>query len=344
MFAEISIIANKIRLILSTEIEPALTEKPRHKPMTTQLIPIAESALVADQLSQLVTAFYDGLGTNTLRAYQQGLADFAAFVGAADVEQAAHILLAKGHGPANHLALGYRANLVERDLSASTIKGRLAAVLSLTKLARTIGLIDWTLEARNVKTRAYRDTRGPGVDGFRALLAHLALRDDEKSLRDRAIIRLLFERALRRNDVASLDVAHLDLDAGTVSILGKGNSERETLTLPDPTRRAITEWLAIRGTAPGPLFPNLDRAKKGSGRLTGAGIWALVTASGKATGQTVRPHGLRHAAITTALDMTRGDVRAVQRFSRHAKVDTLLVYDDSRRDLGGAVAKLVAGD
>jgi integrase/recombinase XerC len=234
--------------------------------------------------------------------------------------------------------------LVERDLSASTIKGRLAAVLSLTKLARTIGLIDWTLEARNVKTRAYRDTRGPGVDGFRALLAHLALRDDEKSLRDRAIIRLLFERALRRNDVASLDVAHLDLDAGTVSILGKGNSERETLTLPDPTRRAITEWLAIRGTAPGPLFPNLDRAKKGSGRLTGAGIWALVTASGKATGQTVRPHGLRHAAITTALDMTRGDVRAVQRFSRHAKVDTLLVYDDSRRDLGGAVAKLVAGD
>jgi integrase/recombinase XerC len=39
---------------------------------------------------------------------------------------------------------------------------------------------------------------------------------------------------------------------------------------------------------------------------------------------------------------THGDVRAVQRFSRHAKVDTVLVYDDARRDLGGDVAKLVA--
>jgi integrase/recombinase XerC len=76
--------------------------------------------------------------------------------------------------------------------------------------------------------------------------------------------------------------------------------------------------------------------------LTGAGIWAIVTTLGEATGQTVRPHGLRHAAITTALDATRGDVRAVQKFSRHAKVDTVLVYDDARRDIGGDVAKLVA--
>jgi integrase/recombinase XerC len=113
--------------------------------------------------------------------------------------------------------------------------------------------------------------------------------------------------------------------------------------LPEPTRRALADWLAIRGEEPGPLFTNVDRARKGDGRLTGAGIWAIVTALGEATGQTVRPHGLRHAAITKALDATSGDVRAVQRFSRHAKVDTVLVYDDARRDLGGEVAKLVAG-
>ena len=53
-------------------------------------------------------------------------------------------------------------------------------------------------------------------------------------------------------------------------------------------------------------------------------------------------HGLRHAAITTGLDLSGGDVRAVQRFSRHRNLATLMIYDDNRQDLGGKVARLVA--
>ena len=55
-----------------------------------------------------------------------------------------------------------------------------------------------------------------------------------------------------------------------------------------------------------------------------------------------RPHGLRHAAITAALDATNGDVRRVQRFSRHADARTLLIYDDARSDMGGEIAALIA--
>jgi integrase/recombinase XerC len=316
--------------------------------MTTDLIIDAESRatgiLIADdKLRRLHDDFFAGLKPNTLRTYRQALADFATFVGAADGREAAGMLLSRGHGEANHLALAYRAGMVERDLSANTINNRLAALRSLVKLARTLGLIGWTIDVGSVKAKPYRDTAGCGADGYRRLLAHLDGRGDPKTIRDRAIVRLLFERALRRGEVASLDVEHLDLDAGTISVIGKGSTERDSLTLPEPTRRALAEWLAIRGTAPGPLFTNLDRARKGTGRLTGAGIWAIVTTLGETTGQTVRPHGLRHAAITTALDATRGDVRAVQKFSRHAKVDTVLVYDDARRDIGGDVAKLVAG-
>jgi integrase/recombinase XerC len=204
----------------------------------------------------------------------------------------------------------------------------------LGKLARTLGMIGWAIDVGNVKPRPYRDTAGCGAAGYRRLLEHLDRRGDPKAIRDRAIVRLLFERALRRNEVASLDVAHVDFDAATVSVQGNGHTDRETLTLSEPTQQALSDWLAIRGTAPGPLFINLDRARKGTGRLTGAGIWAIVSALGEATGQTVRPHGLRHAAITKALDATGGDVRAVQRFSRHAKVDTVLVCDDARHDLG----------
>ncbi|HVT40002.1 MAG TPA: hypothetical protein VHE78_13215 [Gemmatimonadaceae bacterium] len=55
-------------------------------------------------------------------------------------------------------------------------------------------------------------------------------------------------------------------------------------------------------------------------------------------------HGLRHAAITHALDVCAGDVRKVQKFSRHRDLRTLTVYDDNRQDVAGEVAKLVAGE
>ena len=155
---------------------------------------------------------------------------------------------------------------------------------------------------------------------------------------------MLFERALRREEVARLDVAILDLPACTVSILGKGRREREMLTLAAPTCRALADWLAVRGTVPGPLFVNFDRARKGDGRLTGAGIWSIVTALGEATGQRVRPHGLRHAGITEAQYKTGGDVRRVRESSRHSDVATVLIYDDNRKDVAGEVARLVAGN
>ena len=43
-----------------------------------------------------------------------------------------------------------------------------------------------------------------------------------------------------------------------------------------------------------------------------------------------------------ALTQTSGDIRACQRFSRHVNANTLLLYDDERRDLGGEVAVKVA--
>jgi integrase/recombinase XerC len=57
-----------------------------------------------------------------------------------------------------------------------------------------------------------------------------------------------------------------------------------------------------------------------------------------------RPHGLRHEAITSALDATNGNVRAVQRFSGHSDLNTLTRYDDNRQDLGGQVAELLGDD
>ena len=56
------------------------------------------------------------------------------------------------------------------------------------------------------------------------------------------------------------------------------------------------------------------------------------------------PHGLRHQGITRALDLAGGDVRKVRQFSRHADINTLLRYDDNRRDEAGVIAGLLGDD
>jgi integrase/recombinase XerC len=210
------------------------------------------------------------------------------------------------------------------------------------KLARTLGMVPWSLELAGVKSAKYRETKGPGRVGFRAVLDLAEADSTAKGQRDRVVLRLLWDLALRREEVVSLDVSNVDLSAGTLSILGKGRRERETLTLPASTVAALRAWLAVRGTTPGPLVVNMDRNTKGE-RLTGAGLYHLVQTLGRRAGLTVRPHGLRHAAITEALEKTGGNVRAVQRFSRHRDLRTLTTYDDNRADLAGDVAALVAG-
>ena len=269
--------------------------------------------------------------------------DFATFLGVQSIDEAARLLLARGHGPANHLVLMYRAHLIERDLSAATVNARLAAVRSLVTLANTLGLVPWCLNVPGIKARAYRDTRGPGREGVRAILDGATTRKDVKGVRDVAIVRLLHDLGLRRAEVVALDVVDVNVDEGAIWILGKGRSEKDRLTLPEPTLRALRDWLTVRGEEPGPLFVNCDRAGKGR-RLTGRSVHRIVVAYGKGAGITARPHGLRHAAITEALNATGGDIRAVQRFSRHADVRTIQAYDDNRADLAGHVARLVANE
>jgi integrase/recombinase XerC len=174
------------------------------------------------------------------------------------------------------------------------------------------------------------------------MLESLAKRKDRKSMRDRALLRCLFDLGLRRAEVLRLDMEDLDMEAGTVAVLGKGRTDKIKLTLPQETRKALEVWISVRGDSPGPVFCSMNRAKPGEGRLTAIGLYGMVRELGRRLGFKVWPHGLRHAAITEALDLTGGNIRAVQRFSRHRDVRVLERYDDNRRDLGGEVAKQVA--
>ena len=66
------------------------------------------------------------------------------------------------------LALGYKAHLTGRGSPPATIARRLASLRSVVKLARTLGRVTWTIDIASPKAEAYRDTRGPGLEGWKA--------------------------------------------------------------------------------------------------------------------------------------------------------------------------------
>jgi integrase/recombinase XerC len=312
----------------------------------------------------LVESFLSSLTERTRRAYDGDLRSFASYVGVTSPAIAVSELLEHGPGSANLLALNYRTSMTERRLSPSTIARRLAALRSVVRLARTVGRITWTLDVRSPRAEAYRDTAGPGADGWKAMVS-LARENSllsrpqtarggmkrAKAARDHAILRLLHDLGLRREEVVELDLAHVDRAPEVhlptaVNVLGKGRLERERFTLAPRTAEALAAWLDNRGPVSGALFHPLDRTCYAAARLTGQSVALIVRRAGVDVGlpRSVTPHGLRHQAITAALDRTKGDVRRVQRFSRHKDVRTLLRYDDRRVDDRAAISELISED
>lgn len=293
--------------------------------------------------ASLIEAWLSRYKPTTQDTYRRELIAFAAWLGLSS-ERAVDVLLGGGPGNANSLALNYQRHLLDAGMSPSKANKALAALRSLVGAARFAGLLNppWSIELRTLPARAYRDTRGPGVAGFRAMLA-AAPAKPPRGPRDRAILWLLFGMALRRAEVASLDLRDYDADGATMAVLGKGQIERDHLPVSAEVGRAVDAWIEVRGEAPGPLFLNLDRAgKRGAaadGRLTMRAIDQLVRRYAARAGlRAYAPHALRHGGITFALDIT-GNLAAVSKFARHKNPRTTMIYADNLADEAGNVAR-----
>lgn len=275
---------------------------------------------------------------NTRRAYRGEIEAFARFVGRPAGEAAAAIL-ALDDSQAHTLVDAYRAHMLQKGMSGSSINRSMASLNSFVRSARRHGLTTLRLEAQSVKAERYRDTRGPGTGGVQKMLAVArAQYSPSKAARDVAILRLLFGLGLRRAELVACNLADLDRGGAVLSIIGKGESSKRGLSVPPAAMAALYEWIRHRGEHQGPLFCPVDRPRQ---RLTGSGVYYLVRDMGAQIGIKTRPHGVRHAAITAVLDATNGDMRKAQAFGRHASASTTVTYDDNRQDLSGSAARIL---
>lgn len=291
--------------------------------------------------STLVTGWLSSRNSpHTASAYKIALDMFAAHVKAKSADRAASHLLRMSRGEARHLVTEWRAAMLAAGAAPGSANLRVGAIRSLVIYAADLGWCGWTLKVPDLPGGPVRDTTGPSRANVLRLLSWIETRSGPLAARDTALVRMLYDLALRVGEACALDVGstRLDPERPTVQIRGKGRAGPETLSLPEPTRAALAAYAAARGPNEGPLFLSA-RGK----RLTTRAAHGVIGRLGRASGiGRVTPHGLRHSAITYALEVTGGDVARVAQFSRHRKVQTVMIYDDRRRASGAEIARLVA--
>jgi integrase/recombinase XerC len=297
-------------------------------------------------------AIWAGRTERTIRAYERDYRDFARFLEAPTPEEAIHRLSRLRAGPANALVLAYRVDQEQRGLKPATVARRLSALTAAVKIARTMGRVSWSLETPAPKVETTADLRGPGLAGFARMLdAVERSKPGPKHWRDRAILLMLWSLALRRSELAPLDLADVDLteDHERVAVIGKGRSAKAWLTLAPHASQALREWLVVRGTEPGALFYDVHgdafHGPRPRRRLSDRSVHRIVSLWGKRAHlkRPVRPHDIRHAAITECAKRTNGDAFMTQKFGRHRSPTTTARCIDATKDTFGRAARLVDG-
>jgi site-specific recombinase XerD len=149
--------------------------------------------------------------------------------------------------------------------------------------------------------------------------------DNNKILRDKAILELFFSTGLRLSELCSID-RDLDLSKDEFSIRGKGEKVR-VVFLSDSAKDAIRDYLKNRKDMDEPLFIQYSRNGAKGNRLTPRSIERIVKYYAIAAGisKKVTPHIIRHSFATDLLS-NGADIRSVQMMLGHANIATTQIY------------------
>lgn len=264
-----------------------------------------------------------GLSVHTVRAYAgdiRSLLDHAVRMGGstlADVDLA--------------VLRSWLARLRSQGAARTTLARRAAAARAFTAWCVRTGRAIADAGARLASPKAHRPLppvlKQQDATDLLDSMAEDADAGDPASLRDRAILELLYATGIRVGELTALNTESVDDTRGTVRVLGKGGKER-IVPYGDPAGRALRAWVdvgrpaLVREHSGRALFVGLR-----GGRLDPRAARAVVHHRLRAVpgAPDVGPHGLRHSAATHLLE-GGADLRSVQELLGHATLATTQIY------------------
>jgi integrase/recombinase XerD len=281
-----------------------------------------------------------GLADNTLKSYRRDLRRYAGFLLAAGVSELDQVTEAT----VTEFLMALREGDVDHPpLSASSAGRTVVAVRGFHKFAVRDGLalIDPSSGVRP-PTPAKRLPKALALGDVEAILAAAGEAGTALSVRDRALLEMLYGTGARISEAVGLDLDDVDLEEGTVLLRGKGSKER-IVPVGSYARDAVASYVAgarVDLTAAGKGTPALFLNARG-GRLSRQSAWTVIVRAADRAGVTaeVSPHTLRHSFATHLLE-GGADVRVVQELLGHASVTTTQIYTlvtvDSLREVYAA--------
>jgi integrase len=242
------------------------------------------------------------------------------------------------------LLMKYRAAMLERNLSPSTINVRLSAVRKLIGEAKRNGILDAEQAAQiadipNIRQQGTRLGNWLTRDQAKELLT-VPDRAILKGKRDAAILALLVGCALRRAELAALTIEDIQQREGRwviADLCGKGGRIR-TVAVPLWVKQLIDAWMAAAGHSTGRLLRPVNK----SGRvvweeLSDWAVWSVVESSAKAIGiEHFGAHDLRRTCAKLCRK-NGGDLEQIKFLLGHASIQTTERCLGSEQEIAVAV-------
>jgi integrase/recombinase XerD len=272
-----------------------------------------------------------GAAKNTLSSYRRDLRRYSKHLS----DRGIHDLAKVGEADVSEFLVALRRGDPDSGtgaLSAVSAARALIAVRGLHRFAAAEGLTELDV-ARAVRppTPGRRLPKSLTIDEVLALLEGAggdSPSDGPLTLRNRALLELLYSTGSRISEAVGLDVDDVDTESRSVLLRGKGGKQR-LVPVGRPAVAALDAYL-VRGR------PDLARRGRGTpaiflnvrgGRLSRQSAWQVLQDAADRAGITsgVSPHMLRHSFATHLLE-GGADVRVVQELLGHASVTTTQIY------------------
>jgi integrase/recombinase XerD len=270
----------------------------------------------------------EGLSSNTLKAYRSDLQQFAAW----QIHIQADAANLKHIDPPTLQA--YLAHIAHLKPSSSNRK--LSALRRFCTWLHTLhqGNLDNNNPAIGLRS-AKQGLRIPKTLSEAEVLALLAAPNLETpaGIRDKAMLELLYASGLRVSELVGLPLPAINLQAGAVCVMGKGQKER-LVPMGNPARLAIELYLcSARPTLLGPKqCDTLFVTHFGQG-MSRQAFWKSIKRYALLAGivSNISPHVLRHAFATHLINHG-ADLRVVQLLLGHADITTTQLYTHVAKD------------